>query len=229
MTHPLLTINWKRYLLVTGAVILIGLIWSYFLSYNTQDARNVANAFMKSAIGKETDDLSQYLRDKNLYFENLQAFSDINQYNECGFGTDADGSASIHYFVTGLPADNRNIDLKLGREGSVWRITHIHINYHILREDKALALQVAEWIANRDEKNLMPYLTEDVISIMDPVYQACRNERLSLRKTETRPAGKNEGNTRRTNFFFSNADETKQLSFMIKYQHNYSVEEISLK
>lgn len=184
---------------------------------------------MKSAVGKQTDHLSRYLRDKNLYFENQQAFSDIDQYNECGFGMDVDGSASIHYFVTGLPADNRNIDLKLVQEGSVWMITHIHINYHIVREDKALALQVAEWIINGDENNLQQYIPDYNDKIMEPVYHACKNERLSLRKTETRPAGKNEGNTRRTIFFFSNADETKRLSFMIKYQHNYSVEEISLK
>lgn len=38
MTHPLLTINWKRYLLVTGAVILIGLVWVFLISYKTQDA-----------------------------------------------------------------------------------------------------------------------------------------------------------------------------------------------
>ncbi len=228
MTHPLLTINWKRYLLVTGAVILIGLVWSYFLSYKTQDARNVANAFMKSVVGNQTEDLSRYLRDKNLYFENLQAFSDISHYNECGFGMDADGSASIHYFVTGLPADNRNIYLKLGREGSVWMITHIHINYHILREDKAIALQAAEWIANSDEKNLRQYMSDYSDKFMEPVLGVFRNEKLTLRNTETRPAGKNEGNMRRTIFFFSNADESKRLSFMVKHHGKYSVESVKI-
>jgi hypothetical protein len=229
MLKQLKQLNWSKYMKIIGAVMIVNVIVVSFLQYKSHEAQVVADEFMKLVYKGQTESISGYLSDNNLFYKNQEAFSDIRHYEISGFGIDPDGSASIHYFVTGLPADNRNIDLKLKKDGTSWIITGIHINYHINREDKAFAEQVAEWFTCGEVTNLRRHITDYDEKVFGPILSACRNEKLILQKTEIQYPGKYEKDIRRVKFYYAGTDGTIRMIFRLKYQNDYSVESVSVE
>ena len=218
----------RTYAAVIGALVLIGLVFALYISDKTRNAEAVAREFMELAIKKDTESITGHLTDQDLYYRHKNDFLNIHKFSECGHGLDPDGTVSIHYFVRGLPADERNISFRLVKTGSRWMINFINVNYHIHRGDKALAELVAEWLARGDRRQLKRYISFCSDADLDHVLGRLKGKTLFLRTVRAIPAGRYERGTRRTVFHYSDPSNANRLSFRIKYHDRYSLEDIRL-
>lgn len=221
-------LKWRTYATVIGALILIGFVFALYISSRTRDAAAVAQRFMDLAMQKDTESMAGYLTDKDLYYRYKNDFLNIHKYSECGHGLDPDGAVSIHYYIKGLPADERNISFRLAKTGSRWVINFIHVNYHTHRDDKALANMVVEWLIRGDRKKLKRFLSDYSDAELDRAFNRLKGEKFFLRTTRSIPAGRYEHEIRRTVFHYSNPSGAKRLSFRIKHHNRYFLEDLRL-
>lgn len=222
-------LKWRTYAAVIGALILAGFVFALYISSRTRDAAVVAHEFMNLAIKKDTESMAGYLTDKDLYYRYKNDFLNIHKFSECGHGLDPDGAVSIHYYIKGLPADERNISFRLVKTGSRWIINFIHVNYHILRDDKALANLVVEWLVRGDRKKLKRLLSNYSGADLDRAFDRLKGEKLFLRTTRTIPPGRYEHSVRRVVFYYSNRTDSNRLSFRIRYHNRYFLEALSFQ
>ncbi len=220
--------NWRRYAAILGALVLAGLVFALYISSRTREAAAVAHRFMDLAIQKDSESMSGYLTDQDLYHKYKNDFLNIHKFSECGHGLDPDGTVTIHYYIKGLPADDRNISFRLRKTGSGWIINFIHVNYHIHRDDKALANLVAEWLVRGDRQKLKRYLSDYSDADLDRVFDRLRGEKLFLRTTRIMAARRYETGIRRIVFHYSNRTDSNRLSFRIKYHRRYFLEDLRL-
>lgn len=61
----------------------------------------------------------------------------IYNYKESGYGANGRENVWLHYYITGLPAETRNVSLNFQKENSTWNLSDIKISYHFDRVHKA--------------------------------------------------------------------------------------------
>ncbi len=123
-------------------VILIVLIFiGYFFNNNTNKIVKEVRPLGEEIFTNLYERNFNIIQNKyNFHFDYEHFFTGegiINYYKESGYGTNGRENVWLHYYVTGLPAETRNVSLNFQKENSAWNLSDIKISYHFDRVHKS--------------------------------------------------------------------------------------------
>jgi hypothetical protein len=143
----------SRYPIFIIAVVIIVMVVSPFvetyLNNAVKNVRPLADTLMYNLKNQHFEKINNLL-DKDINLKQLASGSNIiNSYKEVGYGVDASDDIWISYYVTGLPAETRNISINFIKKGEQWFIKDIIPSYEISRvHKKNIFLFIDEIISN---------------------------------------------------------------------------------
>ncbi len=130
----------NKYYLFLFVIAAIGLVsYPFVLNYTNNivnEVRPAANKFMGDLKSRDFANIDHALN-KKVDIEGLATEDNIiYSFKESGFGVDDKKSIWISYYVVGLPAETRNININYIKQNQQWHINDIKVSYEISRIDK---------------------------------------------------------------------------------------------
>ena len=148
----------------TGALLLA--ILYYFINIGSETALQEARAktleFMYYVQHNNFEQAQKMLINDSIDLKKMFTGTGVVlSYNESGYGVDSKTDVWVNIFAGGLPAENRNVNLKLKKINGNWKINNIVVDYHIDRIDKLNVLLFIDKIINNDYSGAHA-LTKDI-------------------------------------------------------------------
>lgn len=152
----------KSFFIWVGILIIAGIVFYIVINLLTdKKAKERAELFMQAI---QQNDLTaakkmcvNSVNPESYFFETEK----VQHYNVCGEGYYSPKKISVSYYVTGTPADVRNVNLIVEKISEQWMVTSIHINYHINRRVKQLANEFVQLLVH-DQRQEARELSRDI-------------------------------------------------------------------
>lgn len=198
------------------------------------DLRPVGNRFMDFA-SRQSFDSAQLMLSKPVEIEPFfTGDNTVEHWNMAGFGVQSPRIAHIEYYVTGKPANQRNLQLCLTKIRHEWKVSDITHRYHIHRDDKAFAIAWAELLnKGQTEKAIREIESADseTIASLKNLFNSTKPASCQLLEGLPIPqTGKyHTPGLRQTEFIFALDNSPIQITIRLRFQKSYSITRMWIK
>ena len=129
--------NYFALIILFIVFIVIGYVYSNFTNNAIKEVRPFGEEIVRNLYVQNFNLIKNKYSFNYDYERFFTGEEIIHSYKESGYGANGRENIWLHYYITGLPAETRNVSLNFQKKNSAWNLSDIKISYHFDRVHKS--------------------------------------------------------------------------------------------